>query len=123
MKVFKTVFWVLLVMVLGGCATHNVNYSYKGHSFYSSEPQTKDYRELGQIAVQNYGFVWESCSSLAKGAYGQAENKVESMGGNALMNMRHECVTAYGWFAAYIVGGLGPWVKHVDVSGIAIERL
>lgn len=120
----KLIFILSIALFLNGCATKPIsNISFKERPLYATSPQTKDYVELGKVSIRQTGFIWESCENLADEGLDSILNKSKNMNGNAIINVRiSDCTTAYGWFALYIIPGLGPWVKSVDIDGIAIKR-
>lgn len=89
------------------------------------------YEELMPITESVSGFVWDSCDKVASDVAGVMFDRAKAVGGNALMNVTWfaengpvttpTCKTGYGWFALYIIGGLGPWVKSASAEASIIK--
>lgn len=114
----------IMLFFMTNCATKPINnITFKERPLFATTPQTKDYTELGRVAIRQKGFIWESCESIADEGMDSVLNKAKNIGGDTVINIRiSDCTTAYGWFALYFFPGLGPWVRSVDIDGIAIKR-
>lgn len=124
MRVANTILaGIIMISLIGsGCATELVQGGFGGRPLFSTFPQIKDYTEVGPVSARKYGFIWDKCELLANKAMDAVLDSAKREGANAVVNVKQDCTTAYGWFLLYVVPGLGPWVKFVDVSGVAIKR-
>lgn len=115
---------VVMSFFMTSCAVRPVNnIAFKDRPLFATIPQTKDYVELGRVTAPINGFIWESCESLADDGLNLLIQHSKNMGGNTVIGVQiSECQTQYGWFALYILPGLGPWVRGVKVEGIAVDR-
>ena len=120
----KKIVWLLVVSFLVGCSAAPIkNIAYKDRPLSNGRPQTKDYTELGRVSAPMSGFVWSSCDRMADNGLDLLIQNSKNMGGDAVIDVQiSECTTRWGWFFAYIIPGLGPWMKTVDVEGVAIKR-
>lgn len=121
---------VFASMLLAGCSTTNTYVDYNQKGLYSgSVAGNVPFVEVGQKTVTARGFVWESCSDITSRVAGQLNAAAHAQGANRVIDIQwlnHAdgdyvaqpiCTTAWGWFAAAGVGGLGPWVKMVEARG------
>ena len=131
MKNISTLFLLILITSCSFSPIKNVNYS-KYNAYSSKNAGNQKFQEIGSINADKSDMIYTSCLTLAERALEDLINRARAMNGNALMNLRWksekgdtvqpQCKIAYGWFAAYIIGGLvSPWVKNVEVSAIAIN--
>ena len=116
---------VVMSFFTSSCAVHPIkNLAFKDRPVFVSEPQTKDYEELGRVGIKTSGFIWDSCEDIAMEGIDIVLRNAQNMGGNAVVRLQiSECKTQYGWFILYILPGLGPWVRNVSVEGVAVKRL
>ena len=114
---------------LTSCSHHTINnVDYQKHNaFTAGKVVTGNYVEVGPAVIEKSDFVFKSCESLASEAMNELSQQAKARGGNSLHNVLWEdqydrlspiptCRIRWGWFAAFGVGGLGPWVKYVKVS-------
>lgn len=131
---YKTLIALLLAVTLVACSHHpisNVNYAkYNAHT--TSRSISSTFTDIGRISTDNSDFIFKSCEKIAEDTLAELINKARAMGGNAVTNLEwtthHDlktltptCEIGWGWFAIYVVGGLGPWVKSVEVSATVVN--
>ena len=129
-KVFS---FVILIFTVGCSYSPIKNINYDKYNAYSSKNAgNQKFKEIGIISVDESDFIYTSCNTVAEKALEKMIDRVKSMNGNAIMNLKWEsetgmseaphCRVDYGWFGAYIIGGfVSPWVTNVELSGIAID--
>lgn len=128
-------FFALLASFLVSCSHHSiekVNYEkYSAHI--TSREISSDFADVGKVSTSKSDFVFKDCREIAESALADLIKKARKMGGNALTNVQWKthpelktltptCEVRWGWFAAYVVGGLGPWVKNVEVSATVARK-
>lgn len=115
-------------------STDFVNYKAIG-DVYTTEPQTVDYEEVGNVGQSEGGFFWTSCEKICRDAIKNAKYQGKSAGGDSLIKLRYAnadgfptrqptCVTTWGWVLwTYGFGAALPIVKQCQVEGIAVSRV
>ncbi len=123
----------IFLLIFSGCSYSPIrNVNYKANNLYTSaNAGNLEYDDLGPIVRDTSGFIWDSCDHLAELVIAEVIADVKDKGGNALANVKWRkgdnmtatpyCTTKYGWFVPYIITGLGPWVKNVEIAGSAIK--
>ncbi|AZV46623.1 hypothetical protein C3L23_04835 [Nautilia sp. PV-1] len=117
-----------------GCTYKNAELNYKQyHAYTLSEGGNLKYKEIGPIYASASGFAWDDCSDIASKVLKRLESKAKALGGDDVINIKwygeHSlytiptCKCGCGWFALYIIGGLGPWVQTAKAEGVAIKFL
>lgn len=128
---FKTVLCTLILASIS-CATENGFVDYKDLGVYTHESAgNKKFEDVGPIKAEASGFVWDSCDKIAKQAVSTLKDIAVTRGGNTVYDIKYvsengytktpTCTVRYGWFAAYVVPGLGPWMTVVEAEGIAAK--
>lgn len=135
MTTIKALLLFSLLFSLVGCSTTSINkLNYNQSGFYSgSEGGNKKFKEIGPIVETVSGFSWDSCEKLVDQAMENTKKNIKAEGGDAIINVRWSkgdfqtavptCRNSYGWWALYIVGGLGPWVKSVELTGTIVKNI
>lgn len=121
------------VTIVSGC-THSPirNLDYKNNNLYSADNSGNlEYDDFGPVFSSVSGHAWDSCSGLAHQAIKEVVAEAKAKGGNSVVNVRWakgdhstpvpHCVNRWGWWLAYILPGLGPWMKNVEVYGTAAK--
>ena len=116
--------------VISACGTTRTFVDYSRGSLYSTETAGNvPYVEIGPVAASQRGFFWENCYTLAEKAVEQVRADAAARGANNVIAVRwlnHAdgsytetpiCTTGWGWFAAFIAPGFGPWVKATELQG------
>lgn len=130
MKKFSST--IICLSLLYSCSHTHTEIDYKKYDLYSSENAgNQKYEEIGPVNASISGFAWDNCQVLATKTVEKLVSEAKARGATAIMNVKWErgdtliatpnCKNALGWFVLYIVGGLGPWVQTVGVSGTAIK--
>ena len=119
-------------LAITGCTYKNATISYKPYNAYA-EPQggNMKYQEIGPVHACSYGFVWDDCAKLAQNTLQRLQEQAKVLGGNGVINVKWSyndsftltptCKQENGWFALYIIGGLGPWVQRACAEGVAVK--
>jgi len=129
-KKFATL--ILGSALLTSCGYKTGFVDYKRNNMYSeSEAGNIQYEEIGPVRGSASGFAWDSCDKTASDAAKAIYERGIVLGGNALMSVSWygenglvkspTCKVGYGWFALYIIGGLGPWVQSAEAEGSVIK--
>ncbi len=125
--------WVILTsLTLSACTTSHGFVNYETSGIYSSENAgNRKFKDVGPVSVNVRTFAWESCDKLAGRAVSELLDVAKTRGGTTVYNIKFDtgdnlvtsptCSTGWGWFALYIVGGLGPWVQTISVEGVAAK--
>lgn len=115
-----------------GCTYGTGSVQYRKYNMYTSaNAGNMKYEEVMTISESARGFVWDSCDVVASKTASVMYDRAIASGGNALIDVKWfaengvtrtaTCKTAYGFFALYIVGGLGPWVKSAQAEAIVVK--
>jgi uncharacterized protein YbjQ (UPF0145 family) len=130
----KTLIILSLILIIGSCSHHNIdniNYAkYNAHT--TSRSISSDFTDLGHVTSDNSDYIFKSCEEVAENTLAELIAKAKMMGGNGIANIMWTdkydmktitptCRIRWGWFAAYVVGGLGPWVKYVEASATVVN--
>jgi len=125
-------FVVITTVFLSSCSVSKGIVEYRKFNMYTAaNAGNMKYEELIPITESASGFVWDSCDKVASDVATIMFDRAKAAGGNALMNVKWfaengsvttpTCKTGYGWFALFIAGGLGPWVKSASAEASIIK--
>lgn len=126
----RTLCLIFLLALTAACVTERGFVDFKKEGVYASDAAgNKKFDDVGPLSASTRGFAWDSCDSLATEAVRSLVDLAKSRGANTVYGIKFDskdgvtttpsCTKGYLWFALYIVGGLGPWVSHVSVNGVA----
>jgi hypothetical protein len=112
------------------CSTHKGFVDYKELSVYSSENLgNHKFTDVGPVSGDATSWVWASCDTVATMAVKDLLDIAKTRGANTVYKITFEgnsgrvttptCFKRWGWFAMYVVGGLGPWMTISSAEGIA----
>lgn len=121
-----------IIVSIVGCTYGTGSVQYRKYNMYTStNAGNMKYEEVMTISESARGFVWDSCDVVASKTAGVMYDRAIAAGGNALIDVKWfaesgvtrapTCKTAYGFFALYIVGGLGPWVKSAQAEAVVAK--
>ena len=113
-----------------GCTAHNGFVDYKQMGVYASDNAgNAKFKDVGPVAADESSWVWTSCDTVATDAVRRMLDIAKVRGATTVYKITFEsdsgrvttptCYKRWGWFFAYVVGGLGPWMTHSAVEGIA----
>ena len=121
-------------LVLTGCTYKTATISYNPYNAYA-EPQGGNvkYKEIAPVHACASGFVWSNCAEITQEVLQRLQEQAKTLGGNGVINIKWSyknsfvltptCEVQWGWFALYILPGLGPWVQRACAEGVAVKFL
>jgi hypothetical protein len=123
---------ILALVLFASCATERGFVDFKKEGVYASEAAgNKKFEDIGPLSADVSGFAWDSCDKLATEAVRSLVDLAKARGANTVYGIKFDskdgitttptCTKGYGWFALYIVGGLGPWVARSSANGVAAK--
>lgn len=130
MRQFSKIFVSSLMVVLSSCTAHSGYVDYKGLGVFSSETAgNHKFADVSPVSVSRSTWIWESCDSLATDAVRELLDIAKTRGATTVYKITFAsdsgrtisptCYKRWGWFFAYIVGGLGPWMTATSAEGMA----
>lgn len=128
--------YLLLFLSLIGvsCTTSKGFVPYDQIGVYASAlPGGGKYKDIGPISADSSSFVWDSCDKVATEAVRELLDVAKTRGAATVYNITFDsksgavttptCLTRWGWFVLWIAPGLGPWMLHTGVNGIAAAKI
>lgn len=127
MKAFAV---IMIAALLTSCSHKTVSLNYQELSVSGKDQMTPSQKDLGEVIGKYSGHAWDSCEEVTKSAAQKMLANARARGANAVVSLEWKkkdfyvktptCKKSYGWFALYILGGLGPWVTSAEVKGRAV---
>ena len=128
----KKLFFLISLLILTGCTYKTATVKYSDYNVYSQNlGGNKEYEEIGPVKVCVSGFIWTDCAQLVDKALVALNEKAKVLGGDGVIKvswytddgkvLTPTCEEQWGWFALYILPGLGPWTKKACVEGVAVK--
>jgi len=121
---------ILIASLLVSCSHKSVTLNYRDLSVTDKAVMTESQQDLGLVEGSYSGHAWDSCEEISKSAVQKLMANARKLGANAVTSLEWQkkdfyvksptCKKSYGWFALYILGGLGPWVTSAKVKGRAV---
>lgn len=130
MKIKTLALTTTIAAIVTACSTHKGFVDYKELGVFSSDNAgNQKFTDVGPISTDASSWVWSSCDVVATNAVRELLDIAKVRGANTVYKITFDsengrvttptCYKRWGWFALYVVGGLGPWMTHTAVEGIA----
>lgn len=121
---------IAVAALLTSCSHKTVVLNYQDLSVSDKNEMASSQKDLGEVVGKYSGHAWDSCEEVTKSAAQKMLANARARGANAVVSLEWKkkdfyvktptCKKSYGWFALYILGGLGPWVTSAEVKGRAV---
>ena len=112
------------MFALTGCTYKTATIKYSKYKIYSQNlGGNVKYKEIAPIKACSSSFIWTDCAEIAEDTLKKLQEKAKTLGGDGVIDVKWyvddgkvltpTCQEQWGWFALYILPGLGLGLKKL----------